>query len=136
MVEKVHALTIRCFDDVAEDRASWWSELNRNVTRVGALLPSRAHTPIAPTGRSSNYTAATVTSVVAHQAQGQTSRGREAIHSRTYYGYYGLATAVPAWARNVSVGEGVKPLSESRMREIRKSGSMSGMWKRSHGAAI
>ena len=69
--------------------------------------------------------------LVALQAQGQATQGRD-LSTLAPLRALRARTPVPTWARRV-VGEGVKVLSESRMRAICMSGSMSGVSKRSHG---
>src|SRR5437879_3295030 len=64
-----------------------------------------------------------VTPVVALQAQGQTTQGR-GLSTLAPLRALQARTPVSPWARR-AVGEGVKVLSESRMREICMSGCVS-----------
>ena len=85
MVEKIHALT---------DRSGTWQETTELVgtvephaARMGELLQSR-HRQQGVSGDRQLHSCA-VAPVVAHQAQGQATQGRELIHSRTFTGTSG-----------------------------------------------
>ena len=129
MVEKIHALTDRT--GTSQETAKLVGKLNRtlrgwaNYFEVGTV--TKAYRVI------DSYTAVRLRRV-RHQAQGQTTQGRNlstlaplrALRAR--YAWAGLGTTRRGRRREV--------LSESRMRGICMSGSMSGMWKRSHGRTI
>ena len=68
--------------------------------------------------------------MVVSQAQGTATERSHAIPTVLLYEQLGLVR-LRLRGRNASVGEQHESLSESRMREIRTSGSMSGKWKRS-----
>src|SRR5271157_1210425 len=72
-----------------------------------------------------------VASVVAFQAQDQTKQGRQLSTLAPLRDLRARASD-PAWARR-AVGEGVRSCPRAGCREIRMSGSMRGMWKRSYG---
>src|ERR1700741_4141778 len=74
-----------------------------------------------------------VASVVALQAQDQTKQGRQLSTLAPLRDLRARASD-PAWARR-AVGEGGRSCPRAGCREIRMSGSMSGMWKRSYGRA-
>src|SRR6266852_1846909 len=74
-----------------------------------------------------------VAPVVALQAQDQTKQGRQLATPAPLRDLRARASD-PAWARPV-VGEGVMSCPRAGCREIRMSGSMRGMWKRSYGRA-
>src|SRR5215469_2659832 len=74
-----------------------------------------------------------VASVVALQAQDQTEQGRQLSTSAPLRDLRARASD-PAWARR-AVGEGVRSCPRAGCREIRMSGSMRGVWKRSYGRA-
>src|SRR6201984_1196733 len=74
-----------------------------------------------------------VAPVVALQAQDQTKQGRQLSTLAPLRDLRARASD-PAWARR-AVGEGVRSCPRAGCREIRMSGSMSGMWNRSYGRA-
>ena len=100
MVERVHALT---------DRAGTWQEttrlvdqLNQRASRMGQLLQCWHH-PQSVSGARQLHGYA-VAPVVALQAQGLATQGRELIHSRTFTSIFGLVRLTqlgrgPSWVK-------------------------------------
>ena len=102
--------------------------LNRHDDWVGELLLSGTGQQSLPGGGTTYSPAAAPVAV--RQAQGAWPATKQypeaALHQKL-----GLVRLTQADGQ-LSVGDTRDPFSESRMREMRLSGSMSGMWKRSH----
>jgi group II intron reverse transcriptase/maturase len=124
-VEKIHALTVH---------TGTWQETTELVGKMNRTLRGWANYfsvgTVNPAYRALDAYAAVP--VAARQAQSQATSRRE-LSTLASLRALRARTIDPTWARPV-VGESVI-LSESRMREICKSGSMRGMWKRSYGRA-
>src|SRR6266567_7387431 len=98
---------------------------------MGELLLSRhRHSGVS---RARQLRRCAVAPVVALQAQDQTKQGRQLSTPAPLRDLRARASD-PAWARR-AVGEGVMSCPRAGCREIRMSGSMRGMWKRSYGRA-
>ena len=102
-----------------------------HAARMGELLLSRHHYSGVSGARQLRGCA--VAPVVALQAQDQTKPGRQLSTPAPLRDLRARASD-PAWARR-AVGKGVRSCPRAGCREIRMSGSMRGMWKRSYGRA-
>ena len=98
-----------------------------HASRMGELLLSRHRHSCVSGAR--QLCGCAVASVVALQAQDQTKQGRQLSTPAPLRDLRARASD-PAWARR-AVGEGVRSCPRAGCREIRMSGSMRGMWKRS-----
>ena len=127
MVEKVHALTAHSM--TWQDTTELVGKLNRTLRGWANYFQVGTRQPSVSGARQLHGDA--VASVVAQQAQGQATQGRDL---STLAPLRALRSRTPdrAWAATCR-GRRREVLSESRMREICMSGSMSGMWKRSYG---
>src|SRR5207302_9850547 len=99
-----------------------------HASRVGELLLSR-HRQSGVSG-ARQLCGCAVASVVAFQAQDQTKQGRQLSTLAPLRDLWTRASD-PAGARR-AVGEGVRSCPRAGCWEIRMSGSMRGMWKRSY----
>src|SRR6266849_310344 len=102
-----------------------------HAARMGELLLSR-HRHSGVSG-ARQLCGCAVAPVVALQAQDQAKQGRQLSTPAPLRDLRARASD-PAWARR-AVGEGVRSCPRAGCREIRMSGSMRGVWKRSHGRA-
>ena len=124
MVEKIHALT--ALKTAWQETTEMVGKLNRTLRGWANYFQVGTRQPRVSGARQLHRDA--VASVAAQQAQGQATQGRE------------LSTPAPLRALRARTSERARArawrgrrrdvLSESRMREICTSGSMSGMWKR------
>jgi hypothetical protein len=113
-VEKVHALT---------DRSGAWQETTTLVGKVNRMLLSKAYRAL------DAYAAVRLRRWLRSKHKVRRRRGGSYPLSHLY-GHFGL---VRFGLGTTCRGRRREVLSESRMRAIRTSGSMSGVWKRSHG---
>jgi Group II intron, maturase-specific domain len=129
VVEKLHELTVRA--RTWQDTTELVGMLNRtlrgwaNYFSVGTITPG--------VSGARQLRGCAVAPVVALQAQNQTKPGRQLSTPAPLRDLRARASD-PAWARR-AVGKGVRSCPRAGCREIRMSGSMRGMWKRSYGRA-
>jgi group II intron reverse transcriptase/maturase len=126
MVENIHALTVRTgtWQDTTE-----LGQVEPHAARMGELLQRSHRHQSVPGAR--HLRSCAVAPVVAHQAQGQATQGRD-LSTLAPLRALRARTPVPACARR-AVGEGVKSCPRAGCGRSACPGSMSGMWKRSQG---
>ena len=133
MVDKVHALTAR--SKTWQETTTLAGELNCGVSRVGQLTSVSGLSQPEPIARSIADTAVRLRRWLRFKHKTRRSKGGKSYPTPSTSTRPSEARASdPAWARP-AVGEGVNSCPRAGCREIRMSGSMRGIWKRSYGRA-